>query len=322
VVKQAQDPARTGGDLEDSVLGYIPAHNDRPNSGLREGDISHAEVNDAISLVSRTVIFGQQTRLRLGLLMEDDTLPRFHAGHDLVVPLVVAHARGQLERYRDLTDQEGGDWRHFLRDFVFQLIGACKPYISDAEKELMLTTSGYCTLGQEVSAGVEVADALLPDAEAEGEKVTLVRILSELRRHPNYHGMFLEQARELAAKAGLNFGDDRRSQLAKLAELIPEPSYRFSSEPQAVRRRADDLQRLRRDDPDSVEQVPLQAGIFVRLDGAPNYADLVDQVRGMGVSVVPIMQEIVSSFGERDSRRAIIRHNAVDLLAEMQRGSS
>ena len=645
MAKQVQDPARADGDLEDSVLGFIPAHDDRPNSGLREGDIRHAEVNDAIRLASKTVIFGQQTRLRLGLLMEDDTLPRFHAGHDLVkffygairqlpevildgilaagisvvlvqqrellafrdvrahqsfhtgrtrrtiympeqvvaaafkqgydywalteviikeayplldyilildlvrhmqtrmrqvrlpgisfikdtlrrhnkhlkdpserlraegrqmvdpkedefgefygnyagrfkawrreileldpydvadevydeavarkwaewkvdlithtynfptlfeldrdivhpaafeqadkqgqsvepvsiddilhdlgdlarfrvgrqvkteplldrlidsgapgilgfarlvaaeratgdrvvtdyyfdgydavvrfreklqafssdlppdmglgkifddlvIPLVVSHARGQLERYRDLTEQEGGDWRHFLRDFVFQLIGACKPYISDAEKELMLTTPGYFTLGQEVSAWLEVADALLPDGEAEGEKVTLVRILSDLRRHPNYHGLFLAQARELAATQGLSFGDDRRSQLAKLAELIPEPAYRFSSEPQAVRRRVDDLQRLRRADPDSFEQVPMLAGIFVRLDDAPNYADLVDHVRGMGVSVMPVLEEIVSAFGERDSRRATIRRIAVELLTEMQRGSS
>jgi len=57
---------------------------DRPNSGLREGDISHAEVNGALRRHQKTVIFGQQNRLRDGRLMEDEKLPRFHAGHELV----------------------------------------------------------------------------------------------------------------------------------------------------------------------------------------------------------------------------------------------
>jgi hypothetical protein len=57
----------------------------RPNSGLREGDISHADVNAIIRQSEKTVIFGQQTRLRAGILMkEDERLPRFHAGHDVV----------------------------------------------------------------------------------------------------------------------------------------------------------------------------------------------------------------------------------------------
>ncbi|MDA0333732.1 MAG: hypothetical protein O2782_01040 [bacterium] len=239
---------------------------------------------------------------------------------ELVVPLVLAHAREQLQRYSNLMEQEGGDWRHFLRAFVFQLIGACKPYISDAEKELMLTTPGYYTSGQEVSAWLAVADGLLPDGEAEGEKATLVRILRQLRRHPQYHGLLLAQARELAATEGLDFGDDRRSQLLQLAELIPEPAYRFSSDPQAVRRRADDLQRLQQDDPDSVDQYLLLAGIFVRLDGAPNYADLVAHVRDMGAAVAPVLQEIVTVIGAQDSRRSAIRGSALDLLAAMDGG--
>ena len=57
----------------------------RPNSGMREGDISHAEVNAEIRGLSKTIIFGQQTRLRNGFLMEDDKLSRFYAGHPLVL---------------------------------------------------------------------------------------------------------------------------------------------------------------------------------------------------------------------------------------------
>jgi hypothetical protein len=57
---------------------------DRPNTGLREGAIPHAEVNDTIRANPKTIIFGQQTRLRNGQLMPDEKLPRFYAGHDMV----------------------------------------------------------------------------------------------------------------------------------------------------------------------------------------------------------------------------------------------
>lgn len=233
---------------------------------------------------------------------------------DLVTPLVVTQARDQLDRYRDLTEQEGGDWRHFLKDFVFQLIGACKPYISDAEKEMMLTTPGYFTLGQVVARWLEVAEGLLPDGEAEGEDATLVRILRDLRRHPDYHGGFLQQARELAATQALDFGADRRSQIAQLADLIPERAYKFSSEPAGVRRRVDELTRLRRNDPDSVEQLGLLAGIFVRLDTSPNYTEFIDHVRQLGASAWPSLQEVAETIDDRDERRAVIRHTALQLL--------
>jgi hypothetical protein len=62
----------------------VPSHDDRPNSGLREGAVDHAQVNEAIRMAPKTVIFGQQSRLRLGLLTQDEQLPRYHAGHDLV----------------------------------------------------------------------------------------------------------------------------------------------------------------------------------------------------------------------------------------------
>jgi len=68
--------------LNEEFLGNPDA---RPNSGLREGEISHADVNAVIRRAEKTVIFGQQTRLRAGILIkEDERLPRFHAGHDLV----------------------------------------------------------------------------------------------------------------------------------------------------------------------------------------------------------------------------------------------
>ena len=56
----------------------------RPNTGLRESLVEHEEVNDTIRMNRKTVIFGQQTRLRNGVMMPDEKLDRFHAGHDIV----------------------------------------------------------------------------------------------------------------------------------------------------------------------------------------------------------------------------------------------
>lgn len=233
---------------------------------------------------------------------------------ELVTPLAIEQARDQLERLRELTDLEGGDWLLFLRNFVFQLVGACRPYMSDAEKELMLTVPSYYTPTQQADAWIGVSESLMPDGADEGESATLVRILQDLRRHPQYHGLFLEQARELSEAANLNFGEDVRDQVAQLAELIPEPAYRYTSEPQSVRRRFDDLQRLRQDDPDSQEQFLMLAAIFVRLDQAPNYTDLVQHVRRFGAGVRPALEEIVETISDRDQRRGAIRQAAQELL--------
>ncbi len=45
----------------------------------------------------------------------------------LVAPLMVATAHEQIDHYRELGNLDGGDWRDFLRAFVFQLIGANRP---------------------------------------------------------------------------------------------------------------------------------------------------------------------------------------------------
>ena len=51
---------------------------------MQEGNIAHEEVNAAIAAADKTIIFGRQNRLSDGVLLPDDKLPRFHAGHDSV----------------------------------------------------------------------------------------------------------------------------------------------------------------------------------------------------------------------------------------------
>lgn len=49
---------------------------------MKEGQISHGEVNAAIAAAGKTIMFGRQNRLSDGVLLPDEKLPRFHAGHD------------------------------------------------------------------------------------------------------------------------------------------------------------------------------------------------------------------------------------------------
>ena len=51
---------------------------------MKEGDIGHEEANIAVAAADKTIIFGRQNRLKDGVLLPDEKLRRFHAGHDSV----------------------------------------------------------------------------------------------------------------------------------------------------------------------------------------------------------------------------------------------
>ena len=53
------------------------------NIGIFDGEVSHAEVNQAISLADKAILFGEQTRLPY--FPEDVRLPKLHAGDPLVL---------------------------------------------------------------------------------------------------------------------------------------------------------------------------------------------------------------------------------------------
>ena len=74
--EQQHEIAATEGEVD-----YPPDH--RPNSGLFEGDISHNEVNEVLRKHQKVILFGQQIRLRQGVLMNDKKLSRVHPGHRL-----------------------------------------------------------------------------------------------------------------------------------------------------------------------------------------------------------------------------------------------
>ena len=233
---------------------------------------------------------------------------------ELAGQLHIARTRDELKHFRSLPPSEQGEWRMHLYDLVFQLIGANGPRLSGADKELMLVTPDYFTPAQQVKAWGTLAEKFLPKNEDDARSALVVQILQELKRHPEFHGLFLEQARELSASPDMDFGANKRERMRQLEQLIPEAAYRLSSDPQAVRRRVDEFRRLRRDDPDSEGLLPLAAAIFIRLDEAENYQDLIAAVRGFGALAHPVLEEIVEVTAPRDERRALIRQTALQLL--------
>jgi hypothetical protein len=233
---------------------------------------------------------------------------------DLVKYLLIIQTRTEIERFRCLPAIDQGEWRVFLRDLVYRLIGVNGPKLSDVEKELMLSTPEHFTPTQQVRAWSELAQQFLPEDEEDARNGLVVTILRELKRHQQYHDLFLQQARDLSRSSDIDFGANTREQMAQLKGLIPEQAYRLSSDPQAVRRRVDEFHRLLQDDPDSADLLSLIASIFLRLDTADNYTQLVAIVRAYGSRVHPAIEQIVEAIGQHDERRSTIRRMAVQLL--------
>ncbi len=53
------------------------------NLGLFDGEVSHAEINQALALADKVILFGEQTRLPH--FPDDAPLPKLHAGDPLVL---------------------------------------------------------------------------------------------------------------------------------------------------------------------------------------------------------------------------------------------
>ena len=71
---------------------------------------------------------------------------------------------------------------------------------------------------------------------------------------------------------------------------------------------------MRRSRPDADEQFELIAGIFLRLDKADDYAELLEQLEPLKDRIEPVLRELVDGISHRDTRRQSIRQTALSLL--------
>ncbi len=146
------------------------------------------------------------------------------------------------------------------------------------------------------------------------------QLLKKLDKHALYRSVFVPQYEKLKGGEGLVLGEDIRPQIEELAALIPDKPLRLSYDPQRLRTRLFRFEQVRRDAPNSKEQLGLLAGIFLRLDRSENYGALVAKAKALGEHCWPVCAELVEQIGEKDRARQDILQAARQILS--QRGDA
>lgn len=159
-------------------------------------------------------------------------------------------------------------------------------------------------------------------AEADFETHFMGNVLRKLDRHELYHSEILNQLRALLGDEDIIFKENLRERIDELRGWIPDDPARQSFDPQRVRTRLTQFDKLRAHDPDHPELLPLLAGIFLRLDRSERYDDMLAKVKVMGDAARPVCEEIVAQIAERDQTRDTIRASAVRLLREWEEEGS
>ena len=254
------------------------------------------------------------------LQAHSDTLPEGAPGsvcndfNELLGVGLLQAAQTQFQRFRTLRRADQEESRHVLRELIYFLLGIRRPELEEQQKEEMIATPERWGPTQQVDKWLDLANHLLPSGDDPDRKTLLVVILRKLERHPLYHQLFLQQARDLASSPELTWGANARDQVEQLYALVPDQPYRQSSDPQALQNRLSRFKQLRQQRPDDDELLLLLAGILLRLDQADNYPELAETVGKLGDCAAPALRELVDSISHRDTRRRKIRIAALYLL--------
>lgn len=165
---------------------------------------------------------------------------------------------------------------------------------------------------------IDTGEGLLRKPEEKQATIAICGLLAKLDRHPLYHTLLLEQFRELSGNDAVVLKEHLAPEIERLAEYLPSPLHDYSADPHGVTSRYRKFEEVRRFDPNSAELLELLAALFVRLDRAENYDELVEQTRALGEYAVPALQEVVENtdlFG--DNLRGGIRDQCKELLDEL-----
>lgn len=109
------------------------------------------------------------------------------------------------------------------------------------------------------------------------------------------------------------------AEIERLTEYLPKPPHTYSSDPSGVNTRFIKFEKLRAHDPDNQDLFALIAALFVRLDQAQHYPELLQQIRGLGEYARPPLEEIVANADLfADQQRGPIRDTSRQLLAEIE----
>ena len=165
---------------------------------------------------------------------------------------------------------------------------------------------------------IDVGEGLFDKPDPEDETGHLCSVLARLDLHPLYHSQFLQEYRELSGNDDIVLKAHIAPEIERLAEYLPQPLHAYSSDPSGVNTRFNNFATLRANDPDSQDLFALLASLFVRLDQAENYPELLQQVRGLGEYARSPLEEIVANADLfADQQRGPIRDTSRQLLTEI-----
>ena len=211
------------------------------------------------------------------------------------------------------TALPGGQQRSDL-SYLKHLLSRIVRYANPDYPEIRAELETAVARAKRIRTLLDMADQHLGSETPLLEQDTLINLLKKLDRHPDYHTTILDQVRRLVGNARLLFGTSRRHQLDTLHRLIPDRSYRLSSDPQGLRTCLHRFETQRRVDPDSQELFTHLAGIFIRLDRAEDYPGYVEKIRTIGPEARPALQAVLDRTGRNNPSRKTIRQTAESLL--------
>ena len=140
-------------------------------------------------------------------------------------------------------------------------------------------------------------------------------LVAQLDRHPLYHTELTTQYRRLSGDDQVVLKENIQPEVERLVAYLPDPVYKYSSDPQGAQGRLDQFAQLRSREPDSKGLFTLLAGIFARLDRAASYPELIAQVEGLGDYARPALQEVLDDELQfNDDLRTVIRDTCRQLL--------
>ena len=246
-------------------------------------------------------------------LQEHSSSPAGSVGRDFDDLLGNCLARqicAQFQKFKFFPSEDQLESRYYLRNLTFQALGLMRPDLDQRVRREMIDTPSHWSPAQQVARWMEVAEQFMDKAPPDQEQEKIFQILHKLDLHPLYRRNFLGQMGRSVREATVS------PRAGQLHTLVPDRPYRLSSDPQAVNARLLQVERLRKRNPDSEELLPLLAGILIRLDQAPDYAELVEHLQPIDQSVQPVLREIVDQINPHDTLRRDIRQTALSLLQD------
>ena len=237
---------------------------------------------------------------------------------DYLATRLLEQIRKEFETFQSLPKRDRIESRAYLVALTLKGLSLARPDLDEEAKAEMVAPPVHdFGPNYHVRKLSELAEGLLLRQSPEREQDLLFDMLRKMDRHPDYHDLLLQQARELRGDPNLSWGGSVRGLVNDLRGLIPEGAYTLSSDPSGVRARLNRFEHVRKLKPDSEDLLGYLAGILIRLDGVPDYDGLVERVIAIGKPAVQALVETAEQVNSRDAQRQKIHSATIRALEQV-----